>query len=281
MSTPIHFMGREYASMEEMPPQIRQAYEQLRDAIANKYPGKDVDEVLAEAMNQAVMLGEGGMQVSPRPAWGGQASSPMVPNGFESFVELGPVVKGYMARGDVIVWRKSKALQALVLYRDGFAYRRGNAIDTCTWSEVASIVSREEVDSNRDHSWIAYLFTLLKKNGESVKLEVDELEEICEIIAFIKQNAYAVLLPPLEDQYKSGQPVNFGAVTISQQNGIQANGKRFAWNSIFNVKVQKGRLIITTQENKSVSVRASSIPNIEILCQIIGVDLASIDLAYN
>ncbi|MBI5030667.1 MAG: hypothetical protein HZB51_09075 [Chloroflexi bacterium] len=191
---------------------------------------------------------------------------------------LGAALLGLNIRAQVL---GRTTLQALVLYRDGFAYQCNGRIDTCSWLEVASIISREEVDVTENHRYTAYLYTLIKTNGERIDLEANQFAEIVEIIGRIKQNAYATLMPPLRDRYKSGQSVSFGPVTISQRSGIQIHGKPFAWSNVFDIKVEKGRLVITTHDNHFVNVRACMIPNIELLCQLVGVDLGSIDLAYS
>ena len=183
------------------------------------------------------------------------------------------------------LWSLALGIQALVLYRDGFAYSYlGRGVQTWRWREITTIFSNETFQTGKRSSWTNRTYTIQKESGEQITLTNYQLEKVTEVIAAIKQNTYALLLPPLAGQYNSGQPVTFGPVTVHRDNGIQANGKHYTWDKILDVKVKQGSLLITMKDSSLFGgyhkVRASTIPNIEMLCHLIGVNPVSIDLAY-
>ena len=123
-------------------------------------------------------------------------------------------------------------------------------------------------------------FLLVLKNGEQVSLTGSQFVEMDVIIEQIKQSVYAELLPTLESAYQAGSILAFGPVKISQNTGIEANGRQIAWNTVYNVAVKQGRLKIVTKDEKTFNTRAKLIPNIEMLCQLIGIEAYDIDLSY-
>lgn len=349
---PIQFMGKEYASVDEMPPQVRQRYEQMRDEVAKRYPDANADEALMELlMDEQATTSEGaGERDSKKRAWGGQQSkgSAPVPVAFESTTDMGAATAVYQVKrnslqGPLIMLVTSAAIlvaasvygansirtldlkdlasasdsaifngvssvilfgvggllflisvrsvgslwfgiQSVIVYRDGFAYRSGGRMRTYRWTEIAAVVSNETVQVGERTVWTNRFYTVQKNNGEKVTLDNLQIGDVVALVKSIKQNAYSLLLPSLTEQYNSNQPVTFGPVTIHHVNGIRMGGKQLAWDSILDVKVKQGSLLVTMKDSSLFGsyhkTRASTIPNIEMLCEIIGVDTASIELAY-
>lgn len=283
MSTTINFMGRTYTSVEEMPAEIREVYERLRAAIAKKYPDRDVDEMLAGVadLDQALT---GTPETAPLPqAWGGnqaQAGVP-VPVTFDVVSGLGPAAAVF-GRDSAMLFPGFGAPNALVLYRDGFAWQTGSKnIHTWRWEDVTAIVSNVSMESG-GHSlaWTNHEYTLFKKSGEKFVL-FDALKDAETIGEVIKRNVFALLLPPLIEQYESGQPVAFGPqITIQKQDGLRTGGRFYPWAGIVDIKVEQGRLKITLRDAKQREIRVAAIPNIEMLCQLIGLKLLPAHLAY-
>jgi uncharacterized protein DUF6585 len=171
----------------------------------------------------------------------------------------------------------SKASKAFVLYRDGFAYKSGNEnVRVWRWDEVSVITSNVDFQHTRNayHS-----YTLTKKSGESLVLD-ETLQNVKDLIDPIKRNVFALLLPPLTSSYNSGKAITFGPVTIHRQNGLQLGGKTYRWDDIMDIKIERGRFKITLRDNKRYEERTSSIPNIEMLCRMIGLKFNPADLIY-
>ena len=283
MSTTINFMGGTYTSVEDMPAEIREVYERLRAAIAKKYPDRDVDEVLASAVDfDQALLGQPESDPLPQ-AWSGNqgpAGIP-VPVTFDIVSGLGPATAVF-GRDSAMVFPGFGAPNALVLYHDGFAWQTGSKnIHTWRWEDVAAIVSNVSMESGGHNlAWTNHEYTIFKKSREKFVL-FDALKDAETISEVIKRNVFALLLPPLVGQYESGQPVAFGPqVTIHKQDGLRTGGKLYAWSDIIDIQVEQGRFKITLHDAKQREIRVAAIPNIEMLCQLIGLKLLPAHLAY-
>lgn len=220
------------------------------------------------------------------PAWGGNRKQGVsVPVEFDNVASLGPATAVYGSNDNLGLWYNSAGLsfglkmvsKALVLYRDGFAYKSGNEdIQVWRWDEVSVITSNVDFERTRRayHS-----YTLTSKNGESLVLD-ETLQSAEDLIRPIKQNVFALLLPQLTSSYKTGKAITFGSITIHQQNGLQMDGKTYRWDDIMDIKIVRGRFTITLRDSKRHEERTSSIPNIEMLCRMIGLKLNQADLIY-
>jgi len=276
MGTPIHFKGLVYDSVEAMPPNIRAAYEQSqRDKARNK-------QVQSEVRGD-----EGHEQVEPaaepfQRAWGGpRPKGPMpVPAEFEAVTSLGPATgvhpeaPGIGLPFDI----GTPVARVLVRYREGFAYRAGGKdIHTWRWEEVAGIQTNNSYHGGvRSPSYTQHEYTLTKHSGEKVILN-DTLKGIGELDP-IKRAVFALLEPALAQRYRAGEDLTFGPVTIHHQKGLHMDGKPYAWDGIQNMEVERGRFKITLKDGQHHEVRVSAIPNIELLCRLIGLNLFSSEL---
>ncbi|MFN8383408.1 MAG: DUF6585 family protein [Anaerolineales bacterium] len=219
------------------------------------------------------------------PAWGGTRKQGVpVPVEFDNVTSLGPATAVYGNNDNIGIFFNSAGLsfgpktsKALVLYRDGFAYKSGNEIiQVWRWDEVSIITSNVDFQNTRRayHS-----YTLTKKSGESLVLD-ETIQNAEDLIRSVKNNVFALLLPPLTSSYKSGKAITFGSITIHHQNGLQMGGKTYRWDDIMDIKVERGRFKITLRDSKRHEERASSVPNIEMLCRMIGLKLNQADLIY-
>src|ERR1041385_7682940 len=123
------------------------------------------------------------------PAWGGarKSGSVPVPIEFDAVTSLGPATAVYGTNNNIGLWHNSAGLsfgskvatKALVLYRDGFAYKSGNEnVRVWRWDEVSVITSNVDFQRTRKafHS-----YTLTRKNGESIVLD-DTLQDADDLI---------------------------------------------------------------------------------------------------
>ena len=279
MSTPIHIKGIEYASVEAMPPDVRAAYEAMspdvRAAKEREYEAATLD------LNQ--MLAEAGLNAAGEPlpkAWGGPRpdGSVPVPAEFDQVTSLGPAAAVYEHDGISILPNfGTPHATVLVCYREGLAYRTGGKdVHTWRWDEVAVIQSNIW---RRTHQTSKHEYTLAKRGGETLVLD-DGLKDVGVALDSIKAAVFALIRPPLVQRYQAGQALTFGPVTVQRQNGLQLDGKPYAWDAIQDIKVDSGRLKITLRDGKKHEARVSAIPNFELLCQTIGVAVGLWDLSY-
>jgi ribosomal protein S27E len=217
---------------------------------------------------------------APTPAWGKPraAGTVPVPAQFDPVASLGAAIGVYHHQGPMLFAALSGTKpKELVLYQNGLAFHTGGKeIHTWRWPEVAAILTNMPFVAP-EHGGLGYAlheYTLLKGSGEKLILDDDlGIVEIEKLIQPIKDAVYALLYPPLAQHYGAGQAVIFGPVTIHHSNGLEMGGKTYAWADIIEVRVDNGRLTVTLRDNRKHEVRTSGIPNVELFCQLIGVEL--------
>jgi|SRR5579859_649303 len=264
----------------------RQAKEQARQRQAKEEPKKRWarEQRWKEQAQGAEQGAPAATAAAAAPAWGGprHPGGVPVPQVFDAASGLGPA-RSVFDR-DPGTWPFPSfgppKPNELVLYRDGFAFHTGKDLHTWRWEEVAVIVSDLTTQvSSRGMGFEGSEYTLIKGSGDKVILD-DRIKHIRSALETIKQNVSPRLLPPLAQAYNSGQSITFGPVTIHKQNGLQLDGKLHPWDTILDIQVESGRFKITLRDEKKHEVRASHIPNIELLAQLIGLKFYESSLAY-
>ena len=280
MSTPIHFQGTDYDSVEAMPPHMRRAYERSQRHIARHEPGQaDAENHEDEQGDEhAHAQGDTENDEQPKPAWGREhpGSGVPVPAEFDGVTQLGPAIAVHEWQGVHLPGLGAPRASALVLYRDGFAYRAGGK-ETHAWRFDEVAVIRSNVDWSYEHGLYEYTFT--RTNGEALILD-KRLKSVETAADRIKEAVLPRLGLALTQRYQAGEALTFGPMTIHHQHGLQIDGKPYAWDAIRNIELERGRFKITLSDGKHHEVRASAIPNIELLCRLIGLNFNSDDLRY-
>ena len=283
MSASIHFKGTDYDSVEAMPPSIRAAYEQSQRDKARPQSAQD-DEKDDEDEEDDKAVGNDDEE-QPEPAWGGARSGRgvPVPAEFEQVIGLGPAA-GVVKRGGIQLLPDFGTPRAhvYVRYGDGFAYRTsGKDIHIWRWDEIVAIQS-DLAYGSQGHEHRGH--TLTKNSGEQVILDEGLLRDDGRPgvgnLDHTKAAVFALLGPPLAERYRVGEALTFGTVTIHRLNGLQVDGKTYAWDGIQEIKVVKGRFKIALTDGQHHELRTSKIPNFELLCQMIGLNLLPQELWY-
>ena len=262
----IHFNGQEYASLAAMPPDVREVYEAFLQ-----------DPNLARSIGAEPAAPAARPQTLP-PAWGGPRQDGVpVPAGFDGVSGLGPAVAVYESQGLHLPHLGTAHASALVIYRDGFAYQAGNP-DTHTWrfDEVAVIQSNLAWPP---HSAEKHEYALTRTSGEALILD-DAVKSVTNAADKIKAAVFARLAPTLIQRYQAGETLTLGPVTVQRAAGLTLGGQHYAWADILNIQVYSGRFQVSLRNGQHTELRASAIPNIELLGQLIGVDPVTMQLVY-
>jgi ribosomal protein S27E len=250
--------------------QIRKGHEMMRKADEEFRRGeKEYQDADAEERGEAPL---------PERAKARKARRVVVPDKFNGVTDLGPAMAVYRNTGggaDLLAFVSQGEIKELVRYQDGIAYiTRGKEVHTLRWTEVATIMTQISVHYPY---YLSQRYTLVRSNGE--KLIMDEfLEHMENLIELIKNKVYDRLYPPLEKQYDAGQAVTFGPVTIHRDHGLEMGGKTYPWDKKTEVKVDSGKLTVRTRDDKKHEVHTRDIPNVEMLCKLIGVKMDSYNL---
>jgi hypothetical protein len=176
--------------------------------------------------------------------------------------------------------RFRSSVRTVAVFDKGFATLIGPQLGVWPWGEIASIVSTERFRAgSRGSTWTTRTYELATRTGGTLLLSDDWFEDVRAVIVAIKAPVFALLRPPAQETYASGEPVTFGPVTVSKE-AIAGDGLRIAWTDVRDAVVKQGCLIVTPLSGKPLNVRVTRIPNVEVLGTLIGVDPASMDLAY-
>ena len=267
--------------------------EQKREERARKEKAKEQAQASAARSGPAGAPRADGTQAGATLArpWGGPppGGGPAVeaPEGFEAVTGLGAAAAVHTHQGVRLLSNfGTPRANTLVRYHDGLAYRaHGAEVHTLRWDEIAAIASNVTVHTgaHTDLRETDHAYTLTKTNGEAVILD-DGLQELGQLIRAVKQRVFERLAPPLKQRYLGDETLTFGPVTVQRQGGLQLDGKSYAWNSIQEIKLDDGRLKVTLRGGEKGQpggqAQASAIPNIEILCQLIGVTFDAYNLGH-
>jgi hypothetical protein len=217
------------------------------------------------------------------PAWGGArpAGSVPVPKAFDGVSGLGPALEAHEPEpGIEFPYWGTPVAHTVVRYQDGLAYRaRGKEIHTLRWEQVATIATNNRYHHGDRGEYTQCEYTLVTPSGEKLILD-DWLKRVERLAAYIQQEVYARLWPPLSEAYQAGQPLTFGAVTVARAAGLTLAGATYAWADIRNIQVEYGQFKVTQQDGHQHQVRVSALPNVELLGRLLGLTFNSGDLAY-
>ena len=89
----------------------------------------------------------------------------------------------------------------------------------------------------------------------------------------IKLGLFKLLLPGVLQQYEADKALTFGPVTVQKSSGLQLGGSHYAWGDVKDIHVSEGRLTVKLDKHQQAEVRVCEIPNFELLCRLIGVDM--------
>jgi len=211
-----------------------------------------------------------------RPAWGEpQPSGHKVPAGFEHVDNLGHVSSVHEQAQPLLPSFGPPRASVVVRYHRGLAYRtNGPAVTAWGWDEVASIQSNL-IDRYAGHSLSAPApqeHTLANNRGEQFMVD-NGVKDVEDLMTAVKDAVYRLIGPAYEQRYQGGEALVFGPVTVQRQNGLALGGQLYAWKDIQNVAVNAGEFQVTLHTGQKPKAYTAAIPNVELLCQLIGVKL--------
>ena len=112
-----------------------------------------------------------------------------------------------------------------------------------------------------------YRAIIFPNAGKPIRLN-DSYHGLAECISRIKAKLYPRLLPGLNASFQSGQWIYFGPIAIQAQK-LRIHNKDFYWSQIRTINVESGYMVIEWENQAPQRIRASNIPNIELLLQFI------------
>ncbi|MFZ1043597.1 MAG: DUF6585 family protein [Anaerolineales bacterium] len=212
-------------------------------------------------------------------AWGQSQpeGSVLVPMGFEQVIMLGPAIVVY---------------PPFVVYRDGLAYLAGGKQAKPWRFEEVAAISINNFQTHATTSGHHTQYTLTRTGGESLVMDkprygsmfqnfddvVKRAEAFEAAVDQIRLAVFKLMTPRAVQSYEAGEALKFGPVTIQQNDGIQLGNHHYAWGDVQNIEAPheiygESKLKVALNNGKRDEMRISEIPNFELLCRLIGLNL--------
>jgi hypothetical protein len=312
----IQTQQQTFTSLNEMPADVRQTYEQAMSMLSSIAPGGFADSFGASARNAprqvpnafasvvdlgpaaavyeaktgrlpivlimvilALVFGAAaaGFRLIPFRTVSGPDWGIFIPITIFALLAL-----FFLVLAAVNFWSAFGGVRLAVRYRDGLACAGRKGVVAWRWPEIASITTEVTRSyGRRGGAYVDRSYILRNSAGAQIVLDDDALEDVERLADEVKRNVYAILAPQEAEYYQSGRPLTFGPIMVSRQDGIQHGGKRYAWNDIVQVKVKDGLLRVSMKDGGRRNIRTASIPNVEILCQLLGAPCLPSELIRN
>jgi Family of unknown function (DUF6585) len=167
-----------------------------------------------------------------------------------------------------LLWKSlSKWGEAIVVYRDGFAYTEGDETIPTPWRDITSFTMR--VIQIRYYGFIpagtVREYKIETRSGKKIKLD-SNLSRIEELITLIREQITPLQLEQYNQALDKGLIIQFGPVTVSRELGIQVRGDICPWAEIENITVANGEIFI--RANKKGNFRGAhfsvhQVPNVD------------------
>lgn len=167
----------------------------------------------------------------------------------------------------ILAVRIHRLRRSVAVYAGGLSLALPRRISLC-WEEISGIsidIGQERFLGIKLRKF--YRATLYPRNGKAIPLS-SSLVGLPELVTQIKAHLYHHLLPTLEADFKSGQLLNFGPVSI-QASSLQVRKRQIPWAQVKGVDVCSGYLVIESEGHRRLRLPASTVPNLELLIQII------------
>lgn len=140
--------------------------------------------------------------------------------------------------------------------------------DSLRWEEISGIATDmlQPGFFAISHA-IQYRATIIPNVGKPITL-AGAYENLPECITRIKAKMYPRLIAELRPMYSGGKWVYFGPVAI-RQDTLRLGKKQFPWTKVKRVSIEKGELVVELFDHPSKRIPLASIPNFELLLQLI------------
>jgi hypothetical protein len=109
--------------------------------------------------------------------------------------------------------------------------------------------------------------TLIPRRGRPIQIK-DQVKNLPELVTRLKAKIYPRLLSELRSEYHSGQPLDFGLLTLNRQ-GLFLRGGRNPWIQVEHLSIKSGLVVLDIKNGRQKRLSVGDIPNLEVLLQLI------------
>ncbi|NWF67641.1 MAG: hypothetical protein HXY40_01005 [Chloroflexi bacterium] len=156
------------------------------------------------------------------------------------------------------------------VYSNGLARVKGSKVEALRWDEVRSIW--QSITHYQRYGRVVrsvYVYTLQTADGRKLKFS-NEINGIAALGQTLQTEVNKRVFPQAMLTYQAGQPVQFGAFSISKE-GINYGKKFLPWSEVEGAQVQSGFVTFKKQGKwfNWANVPAGSIPNLFVFLALI------------
>jgi hypothetical protein len=181
---------------------------------------------------------------------------------------------GFFALLAFLNWNGKRTPGSVMLTEQGVAYMQGEGANakatTARWDEVNGITQAiTKHYRNGVYTGTTYLYTLFLTGGR--KMTFNNSIANVEMLGEALQNEVSRRAMPIAAAaYNSGQPVNFGPLTVSRD-GLTQGKKTLAWGEIEGVQIQNGYIAVKKQGGwfNWANVPAASVVNLYVFLNLV------------
>jgi hypothetical protein len=164
-------------------------------------------------------------------------------------------------------WRASRRFVAL--HEDGIHVHLGGRYNRwLPWEDLEGVTVADTrrhllgLTTNRQRVVAFY-----PKSGGQFRLD-DRFQQIDRLLHGLKTLYFPRLQPELGRAFRGGRSLRFGPVEISRGR-LALQGKDIPWETVQNIRLESGSLLITRTAGRPLRVPAHRIPNLEVLLHIL------------
>ena len=170
-------------------------------------------------------------------------------------------------------WTVARWNEAAVVYREGLAYFDGRRMHAVAWDEVTSVLI--SVIRHTHYSVIPIVttsreYTLTNQEGTRFKLS-DSLSNDEELFKQIHREVFPHTLARAQQAFDSGQPIQFGPLSVSKTHGVEKGKRCYPWHDIAAISMSRGWVHIKLRRGDrftSIQARVSKVPNVHVFLKI-------------
>lgn len=148
---------------------------------------------------------------------------------------------------------------------------------TFRWEDISELyVIQQQLRSNsKSHSTKAVIYTM-----DNVRLSFRDsmIENLPELLTQIKASVYIHQYPKIRERFHMGKVMSFGPINVQSryikinQAGIKRQSPQIHYAEINRITVKSGQLLIKLKTNIVYRINTATVPNIEILLDLISIN---------
>ena len=163
--------------------------------------------------------------------------------------------------------------QVVAVYRDGIANYDKGKLQAWKWGDMGQIYAYFFADTVTNDTGIGARFDIVHRNGSIFSIN-HLLADCPELIERLRQEVYSRIRSEIARAVEAGQNVPFGKNLTVEPDGVRVVQKLTPWDALQGQRIEHGMLILAVKKSSPAQIPYNSIPNIELLRELLESKLA-------